>query len=539
MLVRSLTALLLVAALLGGCSKPSGTTSSGHNAWTIPGVIRLGEQQEPDNLNLMFGHSAADDEVDALLFSFLLRFDDNGNYFPDLATTVPTVHNGGISADQKTITVHLRHNAKWSDGAPITAADWLFTYHAVLNPQNNTKTRYGWDQIESASAPDPYTIVIHLKRPSVAALGILTMGGAAYPPLPAHLLAKLPNINTVPFNSAPISSGPYVLKAWNHGSSLIFEPNPLYFRGAPHVKQVIWKVLPDTNTLLNALKTHDIDLYPTVDVGQVRELDSIGGVRPLHRLVANWRHMGINVSRPQLQDVRVRQAIAEGVDWKNINDTIYHGYNQLAVSDVFPQSWAAPKLAPYRFDPEDAKRKLREAGWTMGSDGVLHKGPLAMHLTISATTAAQSNQEAELVIQSMLHALGIDVSIRNYPPNLMFAQNGPLYTGKYDLEWSVDTNGPDPDNAGSWNSAFIPPNGANTSWLRDPIVDETSAAASSTFDQNKRRALYQREEERLREVVPAVFFYWETQYYGINTDFKHFKPAAFLADTWNAWEWEI
>ncbi len=142
-------------------------------------------------------------------------------------------------------------------------------------------------------------------------------------------------------------------------------------------------------------------------------------------------------------------------------------------------------------------------------------------------------------MQSMLRALGIDVAIRNYPSSLMFAENGPLYTGKYDLEWSINTNGPDPDNAGSWNSAFIPPHGANTSWLRDPVVDRTSAAAAATYDQAERKRLYQQEEQRIRQVVPAVFFYWEQSYYGLNSDIKGFKPAAFLVDTWNAWEWQI
>ncbi len=487
----------------------------------------------------MFGHNAATDEVSALLFSFLLRFDADGNYIPDLATAVPTLQNGGISRDQRTITLHLRKNARWSDGAAVTAKDWLFTYNAVRDPHNNTKTRYGWDDIASAKAPDPYTLVIRLKKPSVAAMGVLTMGGAAYPPLPAHVLANVRDLNTAEFNSAPISSGPYVLKSWSRGASLVFEPNPYYFRGAPKLKQLIWKIVPDTNTLFNQLQTHEIDVYPAVDSNAVARLGNISGINVLHRTVANWRHLGINTSRPQLSDARVRRAIAFGIDWKRINDSVYHGYNQLAVSDVYPESWAAPKLEAYRYDPQRAQALLAQAGWHRGADGVLHKGALAMHVSLSATNSAKSNEQSEVVMQSMLKTLGFDVTIHNYPSSLMFAQNGPLYTGKYDLEWSIDTNGPDPDNAGSWNSAFIPPNGSNTSWLRDPIVDQTSAAASATFDQSERKALYQREEARLREVVPAVFFYWETSYYGVNTDMKGFKPAAFLADTWNAWEWQI
>src|SRR5579863_9528141 len=122
------------------------------------------------------------------------------------------------------------------------------------------------------------------------------------------------------------------------------------------------------------------------------------------------------------------------------------------------------------------------------------------------------------MMQQMVRPLGIDLTIRNFPPSFMFAQNGPLYTGSYDLEWSIDTNGFDPDNAGLWNSAYIPPKGANTTWLRDPLVDELSAKAAGTYDPATRRALYQREEQRLRELVPTVVFYWVTQYYGVNPD---------------------
>jgi peptide/nickel transport system substrate-binding protein len=528
-------AALVLAVVLGlafasaGCTQRHAEQTGGNarHSWTIPGVLRLGEDQEPDSLNLMYANNTAADSVSGLLFSFILRYDPNGNYVPDLATAVPTTANGGISADGMTIVVHLRKDAFWADGVALTAADWLFTYRAVMNPANNVKSRYGWDVIASATAPDPYTLRIRLKRPSVQVFGILAMVG------------NLPNLNRAAFNSNPLSSGPYVLKAWNHGASLEFEPNPHYFRGAPKLDEVIWKIVPDVNTLFTQLRTHEIDVYPGVNANAVPRLSDISGIVVTHRLVANWRHLGMNMSNPLLADVRVRQAIALGVDWKRINDTVYHGINRLAVSDIFPDSWAAPTLPPYRYDPNGARKLLAAAGWAAGPDGVLRNGPLAMHLTISASTGHMENDQSELLIQSMLRAIGIDIAIRNYSSSLLFAQDGPIYTGKYDLEWSIDTNGADPDNSGSWNGDFIPPNGANTSWLNDPIVNQTSAAAASTFDQAKRKVLYQREEERIRELVPAVFFAWSTNYTAMNDDVKNYVPGAFIGDTWNAWQWQI
>jgi peptide/nickel transport system substrate-binding protein len=274
-------------------------------------------------------------------------------------------------------------------------------------------------------------------------------------------------------------------------------------------------------------------------VNDIARLQSISGITVKRRLIANWRHLGLNLSRPQLADARVRRAIAEAIDWRRIEATVYHGLDALAVSDIFPGLWAAPTLPPYRYDPADAKRLLAAAGWKPDAGGVLHKGALAMQLSIYATTGHQENTESQVLIQSMLRSVGIDVTVRNYPGSYLFAMDGPLYSGKYDLEWSVETNGPDPDNSASWAGAFIPPHGANTSWLDDPIVNATSVAAASTFDPVARKRLYQREEERLRELVPVVFFSWETDYTAINDDLKNYVPAAFIGDTWNAWQWKI
>jgi ABC-type transport system substrate-binding protein len=102
-------------------------------------------------------------------------------------------------------------------------------------------------------------------------------------------------------------------------------------------------------------------------------------------------------------------------------------------------------------------------------------------LTISATTKP-GNEQAELQMQQALRDVGIDLEIKNYPASVLFAQDGPLYTGKYDLEWSIDTNAPDPDNQGSWSGDFCRRKGANTSFLRDPVITQTSDAAIRTFD---------------------------------------------------------
>lgn len=537
---RRLLALALAAAI-AGCSRAGAPqqSASGRHPWTIAGHLRIGTPQEPDNLNPMFAHTDATDQIDALIFAPVFRYDERGEFVPELATEVPTYANGGISKDSKTITLHWRHGVTWSDGAPLTARDLRFTWKAVVDKRNSTKALYGWDDILTIEVPDDYTAIVRLKRPYADVLGIFGGGGgSAYPPLPEHLLSALPDLNRAPFNAQPISSGPWLLKAWNHGSGFEFEPNPRYWRGPPKLAALSIKIVPNADTLVSQLQTHEIDLIENVAESALARLPAIDGLKSTKHLIANWRRLAINCAKPSLSDLRVRLAIAEAIDWDRINATVYHGYNRRSTSDIPPDSWAAPRIPFYKYDLAGARRLLAAAGWLPGSDGVRVKNGLPLALTISATTAP-GNEAAEVQMQQQLKDAGIALSIKNYPANFLFAQNGPLYGGTYDLEWSIDTNGPDPDNQGGWSGDFTPPRGANTSFLKDPQITRLSDEAIRTFDRTKRKALYQREEERIHALVPTVFFYWENAVAAYNSDLRNYRPAEYITDFWNSWEWEI
>jgi peptide/nickel transport system substrate-binding protein len=534
--------MLILAWVVTACVGPSSLRGGPgeRHPWTRPGHLRLGESEEPDSLLEFYGHTAATDEINNLLFAPVFRYDDRGNFLPELATEVPTYANGGISKDGRTIVLHFRKNVKWADGAPLTAHDLAFTYKLVADDRTGVKLREGWDDITAINVPNDTTAIVHLREPDADVLG-LCFGGNAYPPLPRHLLASVApqDLRRSAYATRPVGSGPFVLEAWNHGSSLEFGPNPLYWRGPPKLKRLTWKIIPNTDTLFAQLQARDIDVDANVPTNQIDRLSKIAGIRVVAHLVANLKQMTLNVARPNLRDVRVRLAIAEAVDWDRINRDVYHGYNVRASSDIPPNSWAAPKIPFYRHDPSDARRLLDAAGWRLAKDGYRYKDGARLVVAITSDTNNQPNAQAEVQIQSELRAVGIDVPIRNYPDNLLFARDGPLYTGKFDTSWSTDTFGPDPDNEASWNGAFIPPRGANTSWIDDPVINETSAAQLRTFDRVKRKALVQREEMRIHELVPAIFLYWEKSYTAYNDDLKNYKPAEYIANSWNAWEWKI
>ena len=516
-----------------------GNGATGRHAWTHPGHLTVGSSDEPDNLNPMYAHTDATDAIDALIFAPVFRYDAHGEFVPELATVVPTYANGGIAKDSKTITLHWRPNVTWSDGEPLTPRDLRFTWRAIENKGNNTKLTAGWDDISAIDVPDDRTAIVHLRRANAGILGIFGGGGgAAYPPLPEHLLGKLADLNTAAFNATPISSGPWLLRAWNHASSLEFAPNERYWRGRPKLDAISWHIVPNPDVLNGQLRTHEVDLIQSVGDGKVRDLTNLPGLTLARHRSANWCRLAINCSRPGLRDVRVRRALAEAIDWDRLGATVYHGINERAHSDLPPDSWAAPTVPFYRHDLADAKRLLDAAGFHPGPSGTRARGATVLRFNISATNKP-GNEEAEVQMQQELRAVGIELAIKNYPSSVLFAQNGPLYGGTYDLEWSIDTNAPDPDNQGEWSADFVPPKGANTSFLRDPVITQTSDAALRTFDRVKRKALYQREETRIHELVPAVFFYWQTAVAAFNDDFKGYRPAEYITDNWNSWEWSI
>ena len=233
------------------------------------------------------------------------------------------------------------------------------------------------------------------------------------------------------YNEHPLSSGPYVLEAWNHGSSLTFVPNARYFRGAPHAqrgdlesrsrRQHALQRVGDARDRRLPQRQRQRDRAPFVDLRQS------SSTHRLMRELAPSRHQhepSATCRRPSAPRDRAKPSTGSAS-----NTTSFTISTGSRVSDIFPESWAAPGCRVYRYDPARRKRLLAAAGWRPGPDGILRKGPLSMHLTIYATTGHQENTESQVLIQSMLREVGIDVAVRNYPGSYLFAKNGPLYTG--------------------------------------------------------------------------------------------------------------
>lgn len=543
MTARGAGAALAVAALIliWGCSKVStgvgGSANGAGNSWTIHGVVRISDNQEPNSLIRMFSHQAAADDVTALLFDPLFRYDERGNPVPSLATVFPSLKNGLISPDGLRITFELRPNARWSDGAPVTAQDLVFTWHAIVDGNNPVTATAGYDDIKAIVADNAHRATMILKKPLSAAVYLFSEG--SFPPLPSHLLAKYPRIDRLPYDSQPIGDGPFVLKEWIHGSDLIFTPNPHYWRGRAHAGEIDVRIIPSSATDLSALQAHEIDVLDGVAKNEIGEVSSIAGVSVVKQLSANYRHLDFNTKNPLLADVTVRRAIAMSVDFEKIIRNVYNELGVRGSSTVPPMSWAANSLSPLPFDPRSAIASMEAGGWKAGPDGIRVKNGQRLALTISTATENLPNQSAEQLLVDDLRRVGMEISVKNFATSILFAPDGPLYGGKYDMAWIVDTEGTDPDFLGQIGCGYIPPSGANTVFYCNPRVDALLRDAQLRYDPNVRRQDYTQASKILLRDAPYVVVYWDVNITAYNSDLKNFRPSPFITDFWNAWEWQI
>jgi len=518
--------------------------SSGAHAWTEPGVLRWGEYSEPDNLNPMLTSLQVPVEESMLWAGYLFVYDDRNEFVPELATVMPTRADGGISADGRSITYHLRPGVRWQDGESFGADDVIFSWHAVMDPRNDVPGRDGYDLITTIDKVDDHTIVVHLSRPYAPFTStFFTMAALTYAVLPAHLLAHVSDLNHAEYNVKPIGTGPFEVAEYRHGESLRLIANPHYWRGPPKLREVLISYVGDQTTLLTQLRTHEVDLVTNVSLTHVPELSDIPGIE-IHGIPFTYfTYIGFNTQQGALRDVRVRQALTLATDTKSIIANVTHGYALPADSDQPPFSWAhAPDLPPERYDPGEAARLLDAAGWRLESDGYRHRDGRRLELVVVSTVGAASYREAEELIQQTWGRVGVDVEIKNYPDSVLYAaaaDHGVLESGAFDVMIQGWFNGVDPDDSEMFTCAQRPPAGDNYTRICDARVDSAESAALSTYDRGARAREYAAVQRFVAEDRPMIFLWFAKRIDAANVDLRGYRPAHAVTTLWNTWEWSI
>jgi peptide/nickel transport system substrate-binding protein len=542
---------LLIGALIStlcfsACSKVDQSTNGGSG--TIPGTLRIAIQRSPNTLNPVLSANTTEGLLNRLSFDTLVSVAGDGKtVVPDLATEVPTTQNGGISKDGLTITYHLHSGVRWQDGVPFTSKDVKFTWQAMMNNANNVNERTGYEDVASVDTPNDTTVVFHLKRKFAPFINtVFAESDSPVCIIPEHLLAKYPDLNHVPFNQQPIGTGPFKVVRWVRGDHIELVANDEYFRGKPKLRSIIVREIPDENTSVNALRSHDIDWIFEASPDLYAQLKAIAGVEV--RLLAQPQTlaMALNNARPPLNDIQVRRAIAYALDKQALVAKNTGGSAEVVWADQPPYSWAyEPNVIRYPHDLAKAKALLAEAGWTPGSDGMLRKNGQPLSLQLSYNVENVTRRQASVQVQAMLRQVGIDVQIKPYPANLFFAtygQGGIMTNGKYDLAIFGWIAGYDPDDHSLFACDQIPrpghPDGVNYSRYCSKAMDSAQTAALSSYDQAIRKPAYSQIQKLIAQDAPVIYIWVPRQIQPINPAFKGFAPNP-VNEAWNAYEWEI
>ena len=545
---RGVVALAAVLGVLGAvsCTKISTQTSLGNgNPWTTHGVLRMGIRQEPDNLNPVLSSQAIGLDIAMFWAGFLLDYDDQGRFVPDLAVAVPTAENGGISKDGRTITYHLRAGVTWQDGAPFTADDVIFTWRAIMSPRNEVPNRVGIEEIESITKLNDRTIVVRLKQPYAPFISdfFTPAGYNNFVILPSHLLARYPDINRAAFNTMPVGLGPYRVVHYEADNLIRFEANPRYWRGAPGLRTVEIHVVPNDNTLSTLIRSHEIDFYYRVPHKISRTLHDLQGTTLVSAWFTRFTDIGFNTASPILSDVRVRRALAYATDKPAIITKVTYGADLLADSDQPPALWAhSPTVPHYPYDPGQASALLEAAGWHLGSDGVREKNEERLHIGLAGVAGDATSMATREVLQAQWRRVGVDAEIKSYPSSVLFAPfsaGGIERAGRFDAVVHSWGNGADPDDSGLFVCRAAAPVGDNVYRFCDPAMDAAEAAAITTNDVAVRKAQYARIQDILARQLPLLMLWFDNYDYAVNSDLRNFKPAHVGSPFWNTWQWQI
>ncbi len=539
--LRSLASGTAALVLSMACAPVRPAASGTRHPWTQPGVLRLADVAEPDSLNPLLSTMDLSYDLSSLMFSYLVSADARGTPAGDLATEVPSLANGGISRDGKTYTYHLRGGVRWHDGVSFTARDVAFSWRAIMSPRNNVLHREGYDQVARIDTPDDRTVVVHLKRrdPPFVTQFFTTLQEGAKPVVPEHLLRGAPEINDVPFNAHPVGTGPFRFVAWDRGQRITLAANDEYFKGRPKLARIELSILPDMNTVATLLRTHEVDMPVSADPLIYDRYRTTPGLRATLTDWNSQRILMLDDARPALRHVEVRRAIARAIDYSVFTGKMTYNTALPARDIVPPTSIGFANNPPYPHDPAAARALLERGGWRTGPDGIRAKDGTRLDLVFVVSAAGGRDLAYAVQLQQMLRAVGIGVTIKQYPYKGIFAFDGPIVNGRFDLAIFANTLPYDPDSTSTLTCANFAPKGENESRTCDPVIDALERAGLATDDPGKRAAIYRAIGRRVHDIVPFIPLFRQRRTSVFNEDLRGYEPAPVAAPWWNAYQWSI
>jgi peptide/nickel transport system substrate-binding protein len=526
------------------------------------GKVTMAVWQSPITLNQLLGTQTVMDEVHVLVVEGFTGVMPNGDRFPVLAKEVPTVQNGGVSADGKTITYKLKDGLKWSDGTPLTCADVQFTQEAIMTPGVGIVSTTGYSDVDKVECPDANTVVIKMKTfyaPYLTLFDNLIM--------PKHYCGDPKDMKNWAYNRKPMGTGPFKIDEWVADSHIILSKNTNYREaGKPYLDQFVIRIVPSSEVAMQLLQSGEVDIMWNNTEADYPQLQKMAGVIISDPVQIGGERMFLNMAENKdpsdptkphaiLSDVRVRQAIGLGINKQRIIDKLLNGKALPGSSELNAGYFTCTNVKAYAYDPEAAKKLLEAAGWVVGSDGIrVSKGVKTtpdgtrLRLKFSTTSGNKLREDSQVLIVEDMKAIGIDMFIENAPSSVVIGSwdaGSPRRHGNFDIIMYTTNASIDPHSqmTNLWASWMIPTEqnkgGLNYTRFSDPKADDLLKKAALEPDPAKRKDMYCQLAQMTYDTANMIYLYQRMDLDSYRDWLQGWVPNAWDNNAWNAEDWWI
>ncbi len=498
----------MLAAVLSAACSPGGSDSH------LPAdTVVIGLQTDLQSWNPFLAEDATSAEILSLVYpSLAVEQVDYQRHPPTFAPAL--AERWEWSDDGLELTFHLRSDARWSDGVPVTSADLVFSW------QVQTSDQLGWawgditDAIEGVEAVDQTTVRYRFTHSYPYQLMDVNDG----PIVPAHAWSAIPLVEweTTDWQPLVLAAGPYSLARHARQQEIVLVRNPMYFKPElPRIDRLVFRVVPAKNTLLTQFLAGGIDLVNGIAPTEVPRVQADPGLALTVFSDRSYTHVCWNVRRPLLADRDLRLALAHAIDRETLIDVVYEGYARPSSGPILSTMWAFNRdLDPPRYDPEAAAAILAASGWSdSDGDGVLDRAGRRLAFELLAPAESETRQDVALMIERDLERLGIRVTPRFTEWGSVQAA---LDSGDFDAfvnRWIEPTQ---IDLAGVWHSA---PSGAatfNYGGYANPELDRLLAEIDAASDFAAQKPLLDRAQELIVADQPYAFLVENARLVGIS-----------------------
>jgi peptide/nickel transport system substrate-binding protein len=430
------------------------------------------------------------------IYNSLFSLDNSFNVIPELATAYE------VAEDGLSITVNLNPLATWHDGTPVTSADVKYTLEQIVS-DTAAVSAGTLGAISTVETPDDHTAVLVLSQPSASIIGFLSWYAVFI--LPAHIYEGT-DWATNEANQAPIGSGPFKFVSYEAGSSVELEANAEYFGDGPFLEKLIYSIIPDANTQVQALLNGEVDFVDGIPSAQVATLEANPDFGIAPKVYPSPIYFGFNMAKAPLDNLDVRKAIGMAVDREQILATALSGYG--TISDRFYPSvieWASnPDAVAPAFDVEGANALLDAAGFPLDGDS-------RFSIRLLYFTGWPEVADTATVLKEQFTAIGVDLELVALE---YAAWQEQMEAVDFELGMLGGFQGPDPANL----ALRVGTEGNINYWgYSNPTFDDLLVQGDAGLTQEERAPIYFEAQEILAADVPILQLVLQTYYSAFTT----------------------